>query len=43
MLKRMVSMATHDAIILNGGVLTKTTQLLLSLDDWPRYQIKAKT
>ena len=34
MSKCMVSMATHYAILLNGGVPTKTTisQLLLSLD-----------
>ena len=34
MLKRMVSMATHNAILLNGGVPTTITisQLLLSLD-----------
>ena len=34
MLKRMVSMANHNAILLNGDVPTTTTisQLLLSLD-----------
>ena len=34
MSKCMVSMATHNAILLNGGVPTKTTisQLFLSLD-----------
>ena len=34
MLKCMVSMANHNAILLNGGVPTTTTisQLLLSLD-----------
>ena len=34
MFKCMVSMTTHNAILLNGGVPTKTTtsQLLLSLD-----------
>ena len=37
MSKCMVSMATHNAILVNGGVPTKTTisQLLFSLDYYP--------
>ena len=39
----MVSMATHSAILKNGGVTTKSiiSQLLLSLDYKTWYQIKA--
>ena len=44
MYKCMVSMATHNAILKNGGVTTKSfiSQLLLSLDYKIWYQIKAK-
>ena len=43
MRKCMVSMATHNAILKNGGVTTKSfiSQLLLSLDYKTWYQIKA--
>ena len=39
----MVSIATHNAILKNGGVTTKSiiSQLLLSLDYKTWYQIKA--
>ena len=42
MSKCMVSMATHNAILLYGDVPTKITisQLVLSLDYQPWYQIK---
>ena len=41
--KCMVSMATHNAILKNGGVTTKSfkSQLLLCLDYKTWYQIKA--
>ena len=43
MCKCMVSMATHNAILQNGGVTTKSfiSQLLLRLDYKTWYQIKA--
>ena len=43
MSKCMVSMATHNVILLNGGVPTKATitRLFFSLDCQPWYQIKA--
>ena len=43
MSKCMVSMATHNVILLNGDVPTKATitRLIFSLDCQPWYQIKA--
>ena len=43
MCKCMVSMGTHNAILKNGGVTTKSfiSQLLLSPDYKTWYQIKA--